>query len=134
MALCIEIRLLRLENTAGKRDGEAPGNAQAHDQGSIRVQQRGVRVLRAHLAQNPGDPRGPELIATLTAASPTFAELWQEHGTARFRSYRKGYQHPVAGLLSLDYIKLTAASDDHQQLTVMLPADQVTADKLRQLR
>ena len=93
-----------------------------------------VGQLRAHLAQYPGDPRGPELIATLAAASPAFAELWQEHGTARFRSYRKGYQHPVAGLLSLDYIKLTAASDDHQQLTVMLPADQVTADKLRQPR
>jgi transcriptional regulator with XRE-family HTH domain len=93
-----------------------------------------VGQLRAHLAQYPGDPRGPELIAALAAASPTFAELWQEHGTARFRSYRKGYQHPVAGLLSLDYIKLTAASDDHQQLTVMLPADQVTADKLRQPR
>ena len=93
-----------------------------------------VGQLRAHLAQYPGDPRGPELIATLAAASPTFAELWQEHGTARFRSYRKGYQHPVAGLLSLDYIKLIAASDDHQQLTVMLPADQVTADKLRQPR
>jgi transcriptional regulator with XRE-family HTH domain len=93
-----------------------------------------VGQLRAHLAQYPGDPRGPELIATLAAASPTFAELWQEHGTARFRISRKGYQHPVAGLLSLDYIKLTAASDDHQQLTVMLPADQVTADKLRQPR
>jgi MmyB-like transcription regulator ligand binding domain len=93
-----------------------------------------VGQLRAHLAQYPGDPRGPELVATLAAASPTFAELWQEHGTARFRSYRKGYQHPVSGRLSLDYIKLTAASDDHQQLTVMLPADQVTADKLRQPR
>ena len=92
-----------------------------------------VGQLRAHLARYPGDPRGPELVATLTAASPKFAELWQEHGTARFRNYRKGYQHPAAGLLSLDYIKL-AASDDQQQLTVMLPADQATADKLRQLR
>src|SRR5580692_8590984 len=93
-----------------------------------------VGQLRAHLAQHPGDPRGPQLVATLTAASPKFAELWQEHGTARFRNYRKGYQHPAAGLLSLDYIKLTAASDDQQHLIVMLPADQATADKLRQLR
>jgi hypothetical protein len=89
--------------------------------------------LRAHLAQYPGDPRGPELVATLAAASPTFTELWQEHGTARFRNYRKGYRHPAAGLLSLDYIKLIAASDDQQDLIVMLPADQATADKLRQL-
>lgn len=93
-----------------------------------------VGQLRTHLAQYAGDPRGPQLVATLTAARPKFAELWQEHGTARFRNYRKGYQHPAAGLLSLDYIKLTAASDDQQHLLVMLPADQATADKLRQLR
>jgi transcriptional regulator with XRE-family HTH domain len=91
-----------------------------------------VGQLRAHLAQYPGDPRGPELVATLTTASPKFAELWQEHGTTRFRNYRKGYQHPAAGLLSLDYIKLTAASNDQQHLIVLLPADQATADKLRQ--
>jgi transcriptional regulator with XRE-family HTH domain len=93
-----------------------------------------VGQLRAHLAQYPGDLRGPELVAALTAASPKFAELWQEHGTARFRNYRKGFQHPTAGLLSLDYIKLTAAGDDQQQLTVLLPADQATADKLRELQ
>ena len=56
-----------------------------------------------------------------------------EHGTARFRNYRTGYQHPAAGMLSLDYIKLAAASDDQQHLIVMLPADQATADKLTQL-
>jgi transcriptional regulator with XRE-family HTH domain len=93
-----------------------------------------VGQLRAHLAQHPGDPRGPQLVATLAAASPKFTELWKEHGTARFRNYRKGYRHPAAGLLSLDYIKLTAASDDQLDLIAMLPADQATADKLRQLR
>lgn len=36
-------------------------------------------------------------------------------------------------MLSLDYIKLAAASDDQQHLIVMLPADQATADKLTQL-
>lgn len=49
-----------------------------------------VGQLRAHLAQHPGDPRAPELVTALAAASPKFDELWQEHGTARFRSYRKG--------------------------------------------
>jgi hypothetical protein len=89
----------------------------------------------ANCTQAPAGPVcSPELVATLTAASPKFAELWQEHGTARFRSYRKGYQHPAAGLLSLDYIKLAAASDEQQHLMVMLPADQATADKLSQLR
>jgi transcriptional regulator with XRE-family HTH domain len=93
-----------------------------------------VGQLRARLAQYPGDPRGPELVAALAAASPKFAELWQEHRTARFRSYRKTYRHPTAGLLSLDIIALTAASDEQQRLIALLPADQATADKLRQLR
>lgn len=93
-----------------------------------------VGQLRAHLAQYPGDPRGPHLVTTLTAASPTFAELWREHGTARFRSYRKKTQHPEAGVLNLDYVKLTAASDSQQHLVVLLPADTATAATLSQLR
>ena len=93
-----------------------------------------VGQLRARLAQYPGDPRGPELVAALTAASPKFAELWQQHTTARFRSYRKNYQHPTVGPLSLDIIALTASGNEQQRLTVLLPADQATADKLGQLR
>ena len=93
-----------------------------------------VGQLRAHLARYPGEPRGPELVAALTAASPKFAELWVEHTTARFRGYRKNFQHPVAGPLSLDIIALTASSNGQQHLIVMLPADQATADKLCQPR
>ena len=73
-------------------------------------------------------------MAALAAASPKFAEVWQEHQTARFRSYRKTYQHPAAGLLSLEIIALTAASDEQQRLIALLPADQASADKLRHLR
>jgi transcriptional regulator with XRE-family HTH domain len=90
-----------------------------------------VGQLRARLAQYPGDPRGPEIVAALTAASPRFAELWQEHGTARFRGYRKEYRHPVMGPLSLDIIALATASDEQQRLIVLLPGDEATADKLR---
>jgi hypothetical protein len=94
----------------------------------------GTSGFRARLAQYPGDPRGPELVAALTAASPKFAELWQQHTTARFRGHRKSYRHPTAGPLSLDIIALTASSNEQQHLTVLLPADQATADKLGQLR
>jgi len=38
------------------------------------------------------------------------------------------------GPLSLDIIALTASSNEQQRLTVLLPADQATADKLGQLR
>jgi hypothetical protein len=57
--------------------------------------------------------------------------------TAMARSNSGGsteFRHPVAGLLSLDYVKLAAASEYQQDLTVMLPANQDTADKLRQVR
>jgi MmyB-like transcription regulator ligand binding domain len=80
------------------------------------------------------NPRDPEHIAAFAAASPKSTGPWREHGTARLSSYRREYQHPAAGLLSLDYIKLTAASDDQQHLIVMLPASRATTDKLRQLR
>ncbi len=93
-----------------------------------------VGQLRARLGQYPGDLRGRELVAALTAAGAKFAELWQEHSTARFRGYRKKYRHPAAGLLSLDIIALAAASDEQQRLIVMLPADQATAGKLREPR
>lgn len=97
-------------------------------------QGRHIGVSREVIERYPGDPRGPELVAALTAASPKFAELWQQHPTARFRGYRKSYRHPTAGPLSLDIIALTASSNEQQHLTVLLPADQATADKLGQLR
>jgi hypothetical protein len=91
-----------------------------------------VGQLRPHLAQHPGDPRGPELDA-LTVASPKFARLWAEHEVQGFHASRKKFRHPVAGLLSLDYVKLAAASNDQQYLITILPADKATAEKLRHL-
>jgi hypothetical protein len=58
--------------------------------------------LRAHLAQFPADPRGPELVAELRAGSPRFEELWQEHDVRQFRSRRKRYRH-ASGELLFDY-------------------------------
>jgi transcriptional regulator with XRE-family HTH domain len=89
-----------------------------------------VGQLRANVAKYPGDPRGPELVEALLAASPAFREFWSEHEVRRFQAARKRFRHPEAGRLDLDYLKLTAADDDRQQLIVFLPADQATATKL----
>jgi transcriptional regulator with XRE-family HTH domain len=93
-----------------------------------------VGQLRAHLAQYPQDPRGPELVDALMAAGGKFPELWQEHAVRRFEVSRKHFRHPEAGRLDLDYIKLATADDDRQQLVVFLPADAASAAKLPGLR
>jgi transcriptional regulator with XRE-family HTH domain len=93
-----------------------------------------VGQLRAHLARYPKDPRGPELVAALRAASTRFAELWDGQAVERFRGARKRFRHPEAGRLDLDYVKLSAADDDQRQLLVFLPADDDSAARLAALR
>jgi transcriptional regulator with XRE-family HTH domain len=90
--------------------------------------------LRAHLAQYPNDPRGPELIEALQKGAPKFPELWEEHSVRRFEVSRKRFRHPSAGRLDLDYIKFATADNDQQQLVVFLPADAASAAKLPDLR
>jgi len=92
-----------------------------------------VGQLRVHLARHPRDPRGPELVAALRAASPRFAELWERQTVHRFQSARKRFRHPEVGRLDLDYVKLSAADDDQQQLLVFLPADEDSEAKLAEL-
>lgn len=88
--------------------------------------------LRAHLAQFPDDPRGPELVSALQIASPKFAALWAEHNVRRFESARKVIEHPV-GRLSFDYIKMSLSSDVRLSLLVYLPANQETTARLPSL-
>ncbi|HWG11906.1 MAG TPA: helix-turn-helix transcriptional regulator [Streptosporangiaceae bacterium] len=89
--------------------------------------------LRAHLARYPGDPRGPELVEALQAASPRFTELWREQDVRRFETSRKRFRHPELGRIDLDYIKLATADDDRQYLLAFLPADAASAAKLPSL-
>jgi transcriptional regulator with XRE-family HTH domain len=86
--------------------------------------------LRTHLARHPGDPRGPELVDDLRAASGRFAELWREQDVRRFESSRKRFDHPGLGRIDLDYVKLATADDDRQYLLAFLPADDTSAAKL----
>jgi len=86
--------------------------------------------LRIHLAEYPGDPRGPELVHALQQASPKFAELWQEQTVRRFTGSRKRFHHPDLGRIDLDYVKLSTADHSHQQLIAFLPTDEASARKL----
>jgi hypothetical protein len=59
-----------------------------------------------------------------------FNELWKEHAVRRSEASRKRFRHPGAGRIDLDYIKLSAADNDQQQLVAFLPADPDSAGKL----
>jgi hypothetical protein len=43
------------------------------------------------------------------------------------------FRHPDGGRLDLDYIKLASAGNSSQDLIVFLPADDISAAKLRDL-
>jgi transcriptional regulator with XRE-family HTH domain len=95
---------------------------------------RMVGRLRIHLARNPDDPRGAELVGALLAASPRFAEWWRDdHSVREFTPARKAFKLPGAGALEFDYLKLATAGDEQQDLLVFLPADDASAAKLRRL-
>jgi transcriptional regulator with XRE-family HTH domain len=89
--------------------------------------------LRAHLARYPQDPRGPELVDSLRATGPRFAELWEEHEVRQFRAARKRMRHPRVGRIDFDYVKLATVDDDQQQLVVLLVADPADTAKLAEL-
>lgn len=89
--------------------------------------------FRANTATYPGDPRATALVDALDEASAEFRTLWAEHPVKGFQPSRKRFNHAIAGRLDLDYVKLTAAEDNQQNLVVFLPADPTTTDRLRQL-
>lgn len=84
-----------------------------------------VGQFRAQLAHRPEDPRGRQLEAALQQSAPDFLRLWERNTVSRFQSARKQLQHPVAGRLELDYVKLHSAADG-QQVVVFLPADEAS--------
>ncbi len=90
-----------------------------------------VGQLRVQLAQRHDDPRGHELAEALQAASPRFAELWDEQTVARFHGSRKRFRHPTLGRITLDYVKLTADGDT--RLIAFLPGDASSARALHGL-
>jgi transcriptional regulator with XRE-family HTH domain len=87
--------------------------------------------LRVQLAQHPADPRGRDLVEALVAASPRFAELWQEQAVARFHGSRKRFHHPTLGDITLDYVKL--AADHDTRLIAFLPVDTASRRALHSL-
>ncbi|WP_162834245.1 hypothetical protein [Amycolatopsis circi] len=84
----------------------------------------------AHRAE---DSRAAGLVRALREASPEFSEWWAAHDVAPFTGNRRVVDHPRAGVLAFDYVKLSTMDDTGRKLVACLPADPDTAAKLPSL-
>ena len=92
-----------------------------------------VAKFRAAAAEQSGNPRMRALTDALLTASPEFRDLWAGHDVRGHEPARKRITHPLVGLVELDYVKLECVGRPGQILTPHLPADEVSAGKLRKL-
>ena len=93
-----------------------------------------VANLRAVLAARPDDPRPAALVAELTAASPLFARLWEEHEVAVRRSDVKRFRHPVVGELELDCEVMLSAEHDQRLIVYTARPGSESYERLQLLR
>jgi len=70
---------------------------------------RSIGLLRSRVGLEPESERTNELVATLTAESARFRELWHRHDTAGMTEGTHPMTHPVVGDLSLHYAHLPLA-------------------------
>jgi hypothetical protein len=92
-----------------------------------------IGQIRASLAKYPGDDSGLILIERLTAASPEFRGLWEQHAVRAFRPAAIHVHHEGAGPVHLETMKFAAVDDERQSLTVFLAADATTTARLSQM-
>ena len=71
-----------------------------------------VADLRDAAGRYSADEQLGSLLADLRAASPRFAELWEQHPVARRTASRKTFDHPEVGRITLDCDVLAVQGGD----------------------
>jgi transcriptional regulator with XRE-family HTH domain len=94
---------------------------------------RMVAEYRSAMAEHVAEPAYKCLVSRLTKASPEFAELWERHEVAAPENRTKQWLHPEAGLLRMNYTNLWLGQKLGTRLVTYTPADEPTAQRLRQL-
>jgi transcriptional regulator with XRE-family HTH domain len=89
-----------------------------------------VADLHDALGRYPDDPDLRALIDDLAAASPRFAELWEQRPVARRAADRKTFDHPEIGRLTLDCDVLTVVGSDLRLVVYTAPAGSPDAEAL----
>ncbi|MFD9001554.1 helix-turn-helix transcriptional regulator [Streptomyces sp. NPDC059582] len=74
--------------------------------------------LRAAYGYDPQSPRITAVVATLSAQSPEFAELWARHDVKGKTRQTKNLKHAQVGDLQIQFSAFTVNDAPHQQLVV----------------
>lgn len=75
-----------------------------------------VAELRAAYGHDPDSPRITEVVDSLCAKSPEFAELWARHEVRGKTQQTKNLAHPDVGVLEIQFAAFTVNGAPHQQL------------------
>ena len=89
-----------------------------------------VADLHDALGRHPSDPDLRALIDDLRAASPRFAELWDQRPVARRAADRKTIDHPEVGPITLDCDVLSVSGSDLRLVVYTAPAGSPAAEAL----
>ena len=85
-----------------------------------------VGQFRTKLARNPDDARGRSLLSDLKETGEAFRRIWDSYVVDQFQASRVVFNNAVAGRLEFDFIKLSTADDESQQLVTYIPVDDET--------
>ena len=77
-----------------------------------------VAELRAAYGYDPDSSRITEVVDSLCAKSPEFAELWARHEVKGKTRQAKNLAHPEVGALEIQFSAFTVNSAPHKQLVV----------------
>ena len=93
-----------------------------------------VARMRMSVGLMPGDRRMAELVSELLERDADFRRWWGGHEVLATDTFRKSFDHPVAGWLLLDWQALSVAADpDLTMIVFTAPPGSPTADSLRML-
>jgi transcriptional regulator with XRE-family HTH domain len=98
-----------------------------------RMEEAAVADLHEAVGRWPDDEPLRELIATLGASSPRFAELWVRRPVARHVADRKTIDHPQAGPITFDCDVLSADGSDLRLIVYSVEPGSADAAALRSL-
>ncbi|HEX3812080.1 MAG TPA: helix-turn-helix transcriptional regulator [Mycobacteriales bacterium] len=92
-----------------------------------------IAQFRAATVSHLGEPAWTELVEDLSARSPEFRDLWEQHDVAGSANRVKRYLHPTVGLLSLESSTLWLSERPGARLTIYTPCDDATRSGLEKL-
>lgn len=92
-----------------------------------------VEQLRANYNYYENDPFMMSIIEELSETNPLFHKWWNDQGIMGTPEGQKLLHHPIAGNLYLSYISFQYAEMKHLTITVQMPIDEDTKNKLERL-